>query len=82
MEHEATGTRIGKFFLEKKPDVDHGSMEETQTLDVGTPSSKPPEMQELATGSTPFLIRPSNIASQSSIGDMMDVDLDAEHHEG
>lgn len=67
---------------EKKPDVDHGSMEETQTLDVGTPSSKPPEMQELATGSTPFLIRPSNIASQSSIGDMMDVDLDAEHHEG
>ncbi|OTB11428.1 hypothetical protein K445DRAFT_322014 [Daldinia sp. EC12] len=51
---------------------------EMQTFDSDT--SKPPEMRERTGGPAPFLTRPSH-TSQSGPIDMMDIDLDAEHHE-
>ncbi|KAI8956460.1 hypothetical protein F5Y11DRAFT_353733 [Daldinia sp. FL1419] len=52
---------------------------EMQTLDSDT--SKPPEMRERPGGGPPpFLARPSRTTERGPI-DMMDIDLDVEHHE-
>lgn len=63
--------------LETQPDVEHGTIEEMQ----GITTSKSPEMQERTGGFAPFLGRPGHSA-QSGAVDMMDIDLDAEQHEG
>ncbi|KAI1761301.1 hypothetical protein GGR53DRAFT_35992 [Hypoxylon sp. FL1150] len=43
--------------------------------------SKSPEMQERTGGPAPFLTRPGSTTGSKSV-DLMDIDLDVEHHEG
>ncbi|KAF3069114.1 hypothetical protein GL218_08236 [Daldinia childiae] len=82
-ENEPTGsggwvTNEQEHFSEMQPSMEHSNMEEMQTFDSDT--SKPPEMQERTGGPAPFLTRSSH-ETQSGPIDMMDIDLDVEHHE-
>lgn len=73
------GTYEGEPFV-----VDaHESFQETQPgaeLDE-MEISKSPEMQERTGGPAPFLTRPGSTAESKPV-DIMDIDLDVEHHEG
>ncbi|KAL7625306.1 hypothetical protein AAE478_004522 [Parahypoxylon ruwenzoriense] len=61
--------------------IEYSSMEEMRTFNSSSPAPiKSPEMQERTGGSAPFLSRPG-YTSQSGPVDMMDIDLDVEHHE-
>ncbi|KAI1776207.1 hypothetical protein F4818DRAFT_413401 [Hypoxylon cercidicola] len=59
-------------FQEMQPDAGFDEMEMEM--------SKSPEMQERTGGSAPFLTRPGSAEKRPV--DMMDIDLDVEHHEG
>ncbi|KAI1391065.1 uncharacterized protein F4822DRAFT_171209 [Hypoxylon trugodes] len=67
------------YHASKQLSAEYNITEEMQTFSTDVSTSKSPEMQEVASGSTPFLSRPSR-ASQNDPIDMMDVDF--EHHEG
>ncbi|KAI1802939.1 hypothetical protein F4811DRAFT_526987 [Daldinia bambusicola] len=58
---------------------EQGGFSEMQTFDSDT-TSKPPEMQERTGGPAPFLTRSSHTPQGGPI-DMMDIDLETEHHE-
>ncbi|KAI0124199.1 hypothetical protein BJ170DRAFT_75636 [Xylariales sp. AK1849] len=63
--------------------IAYQGMEEMQTFNPdGMPSSKPLEMQERTGGPTPFITRPGNTESRTAPLDLMDMDIDSEHHEG
>ncbi|KAI0840102.1 hypothetical protein F5Y06DRAFT_263648 [Hypoxylon sp. FL0890] len=66
---------------EVRDEAEYNSAEEMQTFNAGPVPSKSPEMQERTGGSAPFLARPGP-GTQSDPVDMMDIDLEVEHHEG
>lgn len=60
-------------FQETQPDAEFN--------DVEMPISKSPEMQERSDRTAPFLTRPGSTTERRPV-DMMDIDLEVEHHEG
>ncbi|KAI2473852.1 hypothetical protein F4781DRAFT_379131 [Annulohypoxylon bovei var. microspora] len=73
---------VDPFHWEIPPEVDYDdNTEEMQILTTGISTSKSPEMQERVGGSTPFLTRPSHTMQSDSV-EMMDLDMEVEHHEG
>ncbi|OTB07857.1 hypothetical protein M426DRAFT_317746 [Hypoxylon sp. CI-4A] len=53
----------------------------TDEMQISTPAVKSPEMQERAGGPAPFLGRPAQTTRSGPV-DMMDIDLEVEHHKG
>ncbi|KAI1138861.1 hypothetical protein F5Y05DRAFT_382632 [Hypoxylon sp. FL0543] len=66
---------------EAQVNAECNSTEDMQTSTAGPESSKSPEMQERSGSSAPFLARPGH-HTQGRPVDMMDIDLEVEHHEG
>ncbi|KAI1215030.1 uncharacterized protein F4807DRAFT_405600 [Annulohypoxylon truncatum] len=71
-------TDVDPFHWEMQSEAGNGDAEETQR---STTTPKSPEMQERIGGPAPFLTRP-DYAVQSGSAEMMDIDMDVEHHEG
>ncbi|KAI0897861.1 hypothetical protein F4806DRAFT_460249 [Annulohypoxylon nitens] len=64
----------------KKSEAEYGNEDNEQELQAKEPTTKSPEMQEVG-GSAPFLTRPNYTAPGGSV-EMVDIDMEVEHHEG
>lgn len=64
----------------KKSEAEYGNEDDEQELQAKEPTTKSPEMQEVG-GSAPFLTRPNYTAPGGSV-EMVDIDMEVEHHEG